>query len=237
MVENANPRGIRDDAFARRLNIACDGYSQVPPLNKGRLTWILREFASRYNMSLSLEAVRKWFSGESRPRPDKMKKLAELLQVDEVWLALGKDGDVSPREQRARNALADGAVNVVAGYIQMGGGNVAFPDEGAKADPNSGVDIYAIIKGARYDIHVVVAKPIDNGLRFALPINFESLFLVGMVMTGSTCCELVEITADMVGAHGNRRGGHYDLDVREHDGQFVTPSGPLPKIESFDKRL
>ena len=49
--------------FARRLKQACDGNPLVPEYGKGQQVW----FADR--MELSQEAVRRWFEGESRPRP------------------------------------------------------------------------------------------------------------------------------------------------------------------------
>jgi hypothetical protein len=69
----AEPRLIRDKAFSNRLNSACDSNSHVPAYNYGRPSWIREHMASDMGVEVSTETVRKWFAGESRPRPDKMR--------------------------------------------------------------------------------------------------------------------------------------------------------------------
>lgn len=43
-----------------------------------------------------------------------MSALAQLLEVDLGWLTLGTKPEMTPKERKARNAVADGAVNLVA---------------------------------------------------------------------------------------------------------------------------
>ena len=68
-----------DKQFAKRLNEACDGRPHVPAYGQGRQEWIKKALA------ISSEAARRYFNGSSRPRPDKMKKLARALEVDEAF--------------------------------------------------------------------------------------------------------------------------------------------------------
>ena len=69
-----------DKQFAKRLNEACDGHPHVPAYGQGRQEWIKKALA------ISSEAARRYFNGSSRPRPDKMKKLARALEVDKAVL-------------------------------------------------------------------------------------------------------------------------------------------------------
>ena len=71
--------------FKERLEKACDTCVDIPPFGRGRQTIIAKK------LGVSAEAVRKWFSGESTPRPKTMKALAKTLGEDYVWLALGTD--------------------------------------------------------------------------------------------------------------------------------------------------
>lgn len=212
---------IRDAAFARRLELACDGAPLCPPLHKGRLTWIKNELFSKFSETASVETVRKWLSGETKPRPDKTAMLAELLMVDVSWLQLGIDQDLAPRERRLRNAVADGIVNVITGYIQMDGGHPAFPDESA-AEQN--VDIHAIIKGGKYDIHVSLA---DSSGTFFIPTNHEALIILGVVRHGFSIA-VYEITAETIESEGVRQGGSISVAV---------PLKKLRQIETFSQRI
>jgi transcriptional regulator with XRE-family HTH domain len=152
----AAERIIRDPEFAKRFESACDRNDHCPPLHKGRLTWVQTELERHFKERVSIETVRKWFAGEVRPRPDKLAKLAELLQVDGSWLSLGVDKGLAPRELKARGREIEGAVNVVAGFIEIEGGHAAFASEDDQK--NKAIDLYAIIKGAKYDLHVAFCE-------------------------------------------------------------------------------
>lgn len=239
MGENTQPRVIRDSAFAKRLALACDGHPDVPEFNKGRLVWVQQQLKSRFDTSVSMETVRKWFAGEARPRQEKMKDIAELLHVDLSWLSLGQESDMAPRERKARSALVDGAVNVIVGFIQMDGGHPAFPDEDDDRATENHIDIYAIIKGARYDIHVSSATETSQGVRFAVPSNYQSLVTIGVVRAAPFCVEVLELSHDLISEHGTRKSGHYEVELRrdsERSGYF-SPSGQVPMLEGFARRL
>jgi len=217
----AAERIIRDPEFAKRFASACDGNDYCPPLHKGRLTWVQVELERRFKEKVSVETVRKWFAGEARPRPDKLAKIAELLQVDISWLSLGVDKGLSPRELKARGREIEGAVNVVAGFIEMDGGHAAFA---SVADQNEkGIDLHAIIKGAKYDIHISFC---EDGT-FRVPTDHDGLLMLGVAKNGFTV-EIYEITDTLVSEHGNRRGGIVEVNV---------PLDLLQKVETFTQRL
>jgi hypothetical protein len=206
------PKVIRDPEFAKRLISACDGNSLIPPINHGRLTWVQKQLDERFKENVSVETVRKWFAGEVKPRPEKVTLLAILLEVDEGWLSLGIQPDLAPRDQKARNATASGAVNVLAGLIQMSGGHPAFPAEDDERAIAGHIDMYAIIKGAQYAFHVCLAHADGDDYRFAVPTNHRDAFQIGVVMSGPLEVMLLEIPEDLIEA-GAKRGSTIDVTL------------------------
>lgn len=201
----ATPRVIRDAAYAQRLEKACDAYPLCPPMHRGRLTWIKEQLALRFKMSVSTETVSRWYIGEAKPRREKNDRLAELLQVDAVWLYMGVSPDMSPRDRKARNAEADGAVNLVAGFIQMDGGNPAFPDDDDVRAKRDHVDLYAIIRGVNYAFHISHGKPKDgNAWQFPVPTltSEQPAIVLGVVREGFAV-RIIEITSDLIEKHSD----------------------------------
>ncbi len=234
----AHNRIIRDAAFADRLNAACDGNMHVPDKNFGRLSWVRRQLHERFATDVSMETVRKWFAGETKPRPAKMRQIAALLDVDEAWLAMGVSNDLTPRERKVRNALADGAVNLVAGMIQMGGGHPAFPEADDRKAERKGIDLYAIIRGANYQIHVASAREVGPGeYKFAIPAAFEELLVIGLVSKGAFTYELIELTPEIIQKVGVSKGGYYDVAISAADGEYRTDEHLWPRITGFDRRI
>lgn len=213
------PKVIRHPEFAKRLDSACDSIGHCPPKHKGRQSWVMRELKTRFKEEVTPETVRKWFAGEAMPRPDKTALLAEMLMVDVAWLQIGVDPDMTPRDRKARNAVADGAVNAVAGFIQMDGGHPAFPKGGHP------VDLHAIIRGAKYDFHICTA---DADGHFHVPVDNEELIVLGVTRGEGFCLEIYELTPDVIEKHGNRRGGSIEVTV---------PTKKLRRVESFSNRL
>lgn len=221
---------MRDKLFAQRLNTACDGHPHIPEYGHGRQTWI------KEKLDVSHEAVRKWFSGETRPRPLKMKALARILEVDEAWLSLGVIPDTPHDEKRARSGQVEGAVNVVGGLIQMNGGHIAFPgDNDARA---SYVDLYAIIKGAQYAVNVALAKHISNGTyRFTLPKEYEQCKVIGAVHVYAHRVHLLNLTHEIIEQYKARKGGYFELLVHRVGSDYFISDTKVPRILSFADRL
>lgn len=212
---------VKHKEFAQRMAQAVDGNAQVPPPNFGRLQWFVDQMMERFGTETTPETIRKWFAGEAKPRPKSLHQLAEILHVNEAWLSLGQAPELDSRQQKLRNAEADGVVNVVAGFIQMCGSNPAFPDPSDKRARREQIDIYAIIRGAQYAFHIALEK---DG-RFFVPVEAEETFVVGVVRTSDLTCEFVEVTTDAIG-EGKRKGGFIE----------VLNNG-LPKIKTFAERL
>lgn len=200
---------IRDKAFAKRLDQACQGNPHVP--DRGKQKWIYDGLMERFGIRVSPEATRKWFAGVARPRPKIMSAVAQLLEVDEAWLSLGLKPDTNPEQKRVRNALVEGAVNLVAGLIQIGGGHVAFP-EASRAHE---ADIFAIVKGRQHAIEVRPGHEIDEThVRFNVNSNFSSKTVIGLLTTDKpTVFRLVRLTTAFITAHGTRRGDFHEVVV------------------------
>lgn len=202
---------IRDQGFADRLHAACDAHPQAPDMNYGRLTWVKDQLKARFDIVVSIETCRKWFAGEVRPRVAKMRCLAELLGVDEAWLSLGVEA-VPAKERRVRNAVADGAVNLLAGVIQMQGGTPAFPDALDTRARAAHIDLYAIIQGTQHAFHVAVATKTDDRYRFTLPAQRGEARALGVVPDEGTCYRFVALDDDLL-ADAEHRGGFVEVEV------------------------
>lgn len=221
---NSIGRPVRDREFGQRLALAMENFKQCPKV--GRLTWLKNEITRR-GQSAALESVRRWYSGEVKPRPDKLALLADILEVDVAWLSLGIDPSMGPREKKARNASADGAVNIIAGLIQMDGGHPAFPDATDKRATKDRVDLYAIIKGASYAFHVSAGTKDGGEYRFTVPAGSDAIIL-GVIRQGFSV-EIIEITPDIIDVHGNGRGAACEV--------VIPQSADLHRITSFAARL
>lgn len=221
---------IREPEFARRLSSASDNNPNVPALHFGRLVWVKAQLKSRFDIDVSKETVRKWYWGEAKPRDEKLRAIAQILEVDEAWLSLGIAPDLAPREQKKRVAEASGAVLLLAGLIQMAGGHPAFPDEDDDAAARDHIDLYAIIRGAQYRFHVTLAQQLENGdLRFNVPSNHEGAFQVGVIPEGEFGVRLVELQPEII-LLGNRRGAVVEVVLSEMQAEAV-------QIRSLRNRL
>lgn len=226
----ANPAKILHPEFRDRLTGVANVNPAVPPLAYGRLGWFSEQFAKR-GIDVSKEMIRKYFAGENRPKSDRMAVLAEILQVDEAWLALGKSPQVETKQTVIRNAQVSGAVNVVAGLIQMHGGTPAFPEENDFASERQHIDLYAIIRGARYAMHVAVADRDDAGFRFPLPPGIgPDVLVLGLIQTAPLCFEIVELDPEGVAEHASR-------GVVKMDAEYQTAGYQWRRVETFAKRL
>lgn len=218
--------------FAKRMQLACDGNPNVPPLNHGRLGWFSTEIEKRFHAKVTIETVRKWFAGETIPRPKMMGYLAAVLEVDHAWLSVGASPQIADKQKKARDATADGAVNLVAGLIQICGGSPAFPDDADDRAKSRHIDLYAVIKGAQYSMHVVMAEQVDDSYRFAIPIEaVGEAVILGVVRTGELAFRFFELDGDKISEEGKRKGGAYNLSMPS------APGKEWKEITTFSNRL
>lgn len=210
--------------FHVRLKQACDDVSIIPEKGAGRQVWVAKK------LHVSEEAVRKWFTGESRPRVDKMDALAALLNVDAAWLSLGVSPELSRVEQRAWTEKAEGLVYVLFGHITAQGGHCAFP---SKTDPSRDVvDFYAIIRGQQLAVHVSVGREISKHTwLMPIPRKWQDVFVVGGVQTQDFVTEWLVMPHDMIDRFKSRKGGAHELAITKTGGQFLTGDEKWPMLK------
>jgi hypothetical protein len=225
-----NGKEVREPGFAKRLQQAMDNNPYVPDMMYGRMTWVRKELESRFGVKVSLQGLGRWYYGETKPKVGNLVALAKLLDVDSIWLAHGIESEMTPREQKVRNALVDGAVNLVAGLIQMNGGHPAFPESDDERAEKSRIDLYAIIKGAQYAFHVSTAQEVPGAQRFILPTNYMEAFQMGVVLTDMAGITLIEITEDLVEQRGTKKGHGFEVILNEAEIEAA-------KIHSLRNRL
>ena len=172
---------IRDPDFAKRLTQAVEDNPDVPARNYGRLSWFQNRLRADFEITASQESIRRWFSGEIKPRPDKVKALADLLQVDEMWLSLGHAPSLKPMEQRLRNAEAAAVVLLAAGFIKICDERPAFPVEDDQRATKEHIDLYAVIRGAQYAFKVSLGEAKVDQVTFSVPGRYDSAFQLGVV--------------------------------------------------------
>lgn len=213
--------------FALRLEQSCDGNPDVPALNYGRLGWFVEQLA-KHEVEVAKETVRKWFAGETRPRHLAMKALAEILKVDEGWLAAGKSPEFSETQRKKHNVVAGGAVNLVAGFIQFGGGHPSFPEESDPVAQASKVNLYAIIRGAHYRFHISTIIGGSDGY-FLVPHEArDSAIVLGVVPLDGFQVLIYELDWETVQQVGTRKPGGFEVRLAD---------GPFKEIKSFSERL
>jgi transcriptional regulator with XRE-family HTH domain len=141
--------------FARRLLKACENNVTVPEKGKGQQVWLAQK------MNISQEAVRKYMEGLARPRPDKMTKLAKLLNVDESWLALGVNPEMDQKGIRQYKNRVEAAGYLTFGVFMSNNYSCAFGEEGDER-----VDFYAIKGGQQKAVAVTTARERSKGVWF-----------------------------------------------------------------------
>lgn len=236
MTETA--RTARHEAFARRLNEACDVNQDVPRLYYGRNTWITDRIKQDYGLPLTAETVRKWLDGEVMPRPERMAALANVLGVDLNWLALGSGGTRPVSRYRDPHSPAmtakpaappeDAAKHLGLGLVQLGGGQVV------EVPPSGPVHFRAEIKGAQYAFHAIVGTQQGRGWEFVVPPEAENTFVLGLVPLGPARFRLLDIDWDEAQNLGEPTDAGRRITV---DGDMRTGDHAWREIITFARRL
>jgi hypothetical protein len=163
-----------------------------------------------------------------------MSALAALLHVDQGWLAYGSEGggQTAPAK-KLRDAAVSGVVNAVAGFMQMDGAEVEFPND-AEAQQD-GVDISAIIRGANYRLHIALARSnTDNTWTFVVPKKVRRALVLGVIPSGPTSIEVIDLDADVLKEMGVEKANDIELKV---DSKHRAGTYALKQIQNFRTRL
>lgn len=216
-----------DKGFSKRLETACDQNPHVPEYGRGRQTWV------KEKMNVSHEAVSKWFTGMARPKPDKMRKLAKLLGVDEAWLSLGITPETQPRERRTRTAALNGGVNYFMGLVQLNGGHCAPP---AENDPRADVvDFYGILRGVQLAFTICLATQTAKGeYKFIVPSDCEHLVVIGLVHLEHVKVDLLHMPFATIDRHKTRKGGYFEIHMEKQGTHYFTGRDEWQRVKSID---
>lgn len=216
------------EEFAFRLGQAMDSHPRVPPSQHGRVTWLMRELET-VGVKVSLNTVHKWVNGAARPREDRIRDLAKLLKVDEVWLALGKKPVDDPKAMNERVGQASGAVLAVAGLIELCGGRVTFQS-------GEGPHLRVNLSGREIEVVAVAPQVSGDKLSFIVPEPAKNYRIVGVIprCAGGEArfrhLELLDITS----IERQNFGGFSVLELRRNEkGEVKQPRkrDPLAPLE------
>lgn len=223
---------IRHPEFAQRLETACQDCDRCPTEQyRGKQKWLRDTLELERGEKVSPEAVRKWFAGEAKPRPRTMTKLAEILDKDEAWLAIGQIPDMSRTDRKKRDVVMEGGALFLAGLVQVSGGFTSFPSAG-RADQ---ADFVAIIRGMRREVDAPLARKIgDDVYRFTIKRDFGDRAVIGVVPHHGFGARLILIHKILIETHARRLGGYLELDVRAEGDRYTVGAHPLPTITSLD---
>lgn len=234
LMNTKKDRPIIAPDFAKRFNQACDNNDLCPPYNYGRLQWMADQLQSRFKVVVSKESVRRWASGEGRPRPDKGKMIAEILKVDESWLLLG----IQPEgDRKTVGATQNAAVNLLSGMLLAREVTVAIPDEN---DPlKDCVNLYAVIGGRQLRLHATYAQGNGKTLKLIVPTQFEHVSVVAIVPVedDEASFKLFHILPSAISKYGNKRGGYIEVAGSVSNDLFVVKDVECPRIRNLKSAL
>lgn len=215
-------------AFVERLNRACDEAPFVPERDKGRQNYIVEK------LGVSPEAVSKWFRGIAMPRPDMMKKLAELLETDESWLALGVTPEVDRTSRKLQAKRSDAATHLVWGIVGLAGGHCGAPPD---KDPRASyVDFYATYHGVVHPVHVTLARKLaDDRYEVIVPKEYKEVRVIAVVQAGALKYHLLHLPFEVIEKCKTKKGGALAIEIERADrDRYVAGRTVIPNIRSFD---
>ena len=191
--------------FSQRLRQACAEHPNVPEYGKGEQTYLAK------NLKVSQEAVRKWFSGESQPRQAIMIRLARLLDVEYVWLALGTS-EIEFGRLRELSKTQDAAVHALISFLILKGYNVAFP-----SDDSDRADLHAIGHGVQRNLVVRTPSAVSKkDYNFRFPPADQQISMIAAVpkLEASVAYDFVWIDPDDLRRCGQRDGSEWVISIK-----------------------
>jgi transcriptional regulator with XRE-family HTH domain len=212
----------RADTFSNRLKKICDETPDIPDYGHGRQAYIADK------LSVTQEAVRKWFSGDSLPRPEKMKKLAKILDVDEAYLALGQVQEQTPHQRRMTTRRTNAATHFVYGLLSLSGAHCAFASEN---DPRRDrVDLYTIVDGEQAAIHVCFAAHINDHFEVSAPFEYQDIHCIVVIAEADMHVRLVDLPSAVIDQYRQRKRTGNVIEVVKKGNNYVVGNQALREI-------
>lgn len=205
--------------FSKRLETACDGNPAVPEAGKGR------QVALADKLKVSQEAVRKYFSADSRPKPSTMTELARILNVDEAWLALGHKPNTSAKEKRTFNKHANGATYATFGLFVMSEYACSFDDNAESAD------FHAIRSGVKLSIAVTVLREENHKLLATVKLSYKDNINVLVTIDDKTDLSFYVINSESITCHGDVKGGYVNIELNRTGNDYFIGTDKLTPLK------
>lgn len=216
-----------DRDFSDRLKQACNLRPELPRKGAGLHSWL------KDKMGVSHETISKWFSGESRPRPARMKKLATILGVNEAWLAVGSPL-ITSGAQKALEVRQEGIENIFMGLMKLNGAHCAAPDEAE--DESSKTSFYAIREGVLTRYAVLLAEQHGHSFSCKIPVNYSSATVVVSFCTEPSRVLFFKIPHDLIDTFGKHMGGYIKIDIhfnKQNEESIKIGEAEVVKMENF----
>lgn len=226
---------VLHEPFARRMKQACDANEDIPPLNDDRLVW-MQQRMSQEGHSVSLQTVMRWYYGAAMPRQKKLISLAKVLSVSPSWLSLGRE-DKSKVDTSTRRISAEGAVNALAGHMQMAGVPCAFPE---KDDPKADtVHFYSIIQGRQHPIYVAAGSTDkkENHVIFQVPVKHSKTVVLVVMPVGSKSLEVWHVAPETLDSSGEKDSDFRTISARLSGRDLCIGRKHISPITDFTKAL
>ena len=222
------------EEFAHRFGLAVEGHPLAPPTPHGRQRWVLEKLKSEVGLAVSPNTMSKWFRGTARPRTDNIRKIAQVLSVDEVWLGSGRKPVAPVAEVKAEVSKARGAVLALAGTVEMSGGRVTFPDGGD--DPS---DLHINIGGSSFSAIVVCPKLDEGTMTYLVPEPVGDARVLSVSLDSHENCSVCLTVLDLTDCPRQSLGGYSVIVLTQgHKGQFSFDGGKplLSPVGSLQNR-
>jgi len=152
-------------------------------------------------------------AGETRPRPNAIKKLAEILDVEYIWLNMGSDQE-QVSSYREVSKKQDASLYAFVSFVFGAGGTVAF-----NRDSNDTSDVTVINDGVitKYSVYSAVSKT-EEGQDFKLTAQSSSVVSVCACKyeDADVCYDFIEIPVAIAAEHA-KKGRLYTINRKEKE--------------------
>lgn len=226
---------VLHEPFARRMKQACDANSDVPAMNDGRLVW-MRQRIENEGIEVSLQTVMRWYYGAAMPRQKKLIMLSKILGVSPSWLSLGRD-ERTKVDTSSRRISTEGAVNALAGLMQIAGVPCAFPEaDDPRADS---VHFYSIIGGRQHPIHVASSGTDAKATQvtFQVPTRHSKLVVMLVVPFDQKSVEVWHIPSETIEHVSQKDSDMRTLTAKISGRQLSLGRSRIAPISDFKQPL
>jgi len=206
--------------FGHRLKQAVEVNPHAPASVHGRQSWLRDRLRKEKGITVSANTVHKWMNGASMPRGDNLRAVSEVLEVDEVWLTLGRK-PVEKTVSAAAQATGSAKATILAGLIEAAGGRVTF-----NLSSDSPEDLSVNIDGEHMKIIVAAPQRDKKNVSFILPaLPSDARVIAVFLRRGDDYASAVIDLFDLTDVERKMFGGFSVLEAEERPGRKLRVPG------------